>query len=533
MEHLIPLMKQIEIELKAGMTISKENWNELAELSDWEYRIMQDFMLRVNLYQQNNNSNFVYKFYQKNINEFTTKQSNFKIDILIVSLKRSKTDLVLTDIYNRMPLPQNLTSDYLEIWGEQVTRGRNFAVKEAMRRNATYLLFIDDDIIAPQGGIQQLFQTMEKTDSNVVAGQYYRKMKPLMSAHGNLTKDDTFDNVYKTDLCAMGFVLMNIDYLTRHIPIPLFWEFGAPDGYWSMGEDAFFTRNMIEHIDEKPIVDTSISLLHYDKTWKKIYGHKDNDVVYATNAIDNFEQFETLRAPNKYPLIAVATPLRTQNDPIAVDLTKMLLLRGYRTDPIKCHGLRVDDARTELASHALQMDADYLLFIDNDITPPSDGLCRLLEIMESDKENKIGCISGDYYLKGSPTYSAHLQLDDDGMVKELDRVIQNNSMVESNWLIGLGFVLIRTDFFKQARKPWFKCHTRNQQNIDINEDAHFSELMFENGYKIIIDMQTQCLHVDFENKQYYGYSDNIDLKQYAGFEWLSQCKYISYQKSRG
>ena len=530
MNHLIPLMKKIEIELRSGLNISKENWESLSELTDWEYRIIQDFILRVNLHIQNNNMNFVYKFYKDSLDQFKTHQGHDSLDLLIVSLKRDKTDVVLTDIFNRMPTPHGITRDYLEIWGEQVTRGRNFAVKEALRRNAKYLIFLDDDIIAPQGALMKLFKIMNQTDHKVVAGHYYRKMEPLMSAHGSLTKNRYFPEYYETDMCAMGLVLMDIDYISQHVPLPLFWEFGAPDGYWSMGEDAFFTKNIYEYAGVVPLVDPSIKLLHFDKIWKKWYGDKDHTTVYATNAIENLEQFESLRKPNKFPLITISTPLRTNNDIIAADINKMLLLRGYRNEAITCHGMRVDDARTELVKHALKLESDYVLFLDNDIIPPIDGLCRLIETLENNED--VGCVTGDYCLKGCPTYSAHLQLNNNGMVTELDRLNLSDKLVHNDWLIGLGFALIKTEFFKQARTPWFKCHTRNAKNIDVNEDAHFSELMFENGYNIFIDQSVKCLHVDFENKVYYGFEQNIDLSQYAYNEILKHYKYIDYESAK-
>lgn len=45
-----------------------------------------------------------------------------------------------------------------------------------------------------------------------------------------------------TKICGMGFCLINIEKVTNKVPLPLFWEFGAPDGYWSLGEDAFLLR---------------------------------------------------------------------------------------------------------------------------------------------------------------------------------------------------------------------------------------------------------------------------------------------------
>ena len=526
MKHLISLMKQIELEVRSNNSnLNKHLWEELSNLSDWEYRIIQDFKLRVNLYIQNNNDNFVYKWYENNLDSLSNiKQSLNKIDLLIVSLKRNQIDTVLTDIFNRVPIPQNLSYDYLEIWGEQVTRGRNFAVKQALERQAKYLLFIDDDIIAPQGSIISIFNTINETNSLVVAGQYFRKMDPLMTAHGNLVKYK--DYLYYTDMCAMGFTLIDIESITEKVPLPLFWEFGAPDGFWSMGEDAFFTKNIIEYTKEKPIVDTNIKLLHYDKIWKRWYGIKDDTVVYATNAISNLDQFEQLRVPPKFPLIMIATPTREQNDPIAVNLNNMLLLRGYRTDTIQIYGQQVDHARTLLVQHALQKEADYILFIDDDIIPPVDGLCKLLEIITNN--NDIGAVSGDYYLKGSPSYSVHLQLDKKtGIVTELEKISNQNELIENNWLIGFGFVLIKLDFFKQARQPWFKCHTKNNKEMDINEDAHCTELLFENGYKVLIDRTIQCLHVDYKNKKIYGLNKEIDNTKYSNPELIKNFEYIS------
>ena len=528
MKHLISLMKQIEIELRSNNpNLNKFIWEELSDLTDWEYRIIQDFKLRVNLWLQTNNDNFVYKWYENNLNKLNiNKSSNNKIDLLIVSLKRNQYDTVLTDIFNRVPVPQNLKHDYLEIWGEQVTQARNFAVKQALEREAKYLLFIDDDIIAPQGSIIALFEALKQSNSPVVAGQYFRKMEPLLTAHGNLVKYKK--NLYHTDLCAMGFTLIDLDYITKHVPMPLFWEFGAPDGYWSMGEDAFFTRNLLHYTKKKPIVDTSIKLLHYDKNWKKWYGIKDDSKIYATNAISNLEQFEQLRVPPKFPLIIIATPTRQENDPIAADLSNMLLLRGYRTEPFRIHGHMVDYARTLLTQYALEKEADYILFLDDDIIPPIDGLCKLITNITNNKN--IGAVSGDYYLKGEPSYSVHLQLDPKtGIVSELESITKENDLIENNWLIGLGFALIDLNFFKQARQPWFKCHSKNNKEIDINEDAHCTELLFQNGYKVLIDRSIQCLHVDYKNKKIYGYPKTIDYSKYAGFNWVKDFEYISTQ----
>jgi len=61
----------------------------------------------------------------------------------------------------------------------------------------------------------------------------------------------------------------------------------------------------------------------------------------------------------------------------------------------------------------------------------------------------------------------------------------------------------------------------------INEDAHFSELLLMNGYKIKIVTSLKCLHVDFKLGKIYGFQDSIDEKIFACFPWINQVEYIS------
>ena len=178
-------------------------------------------------------------------------------------------------------------------------------------------------------------------------------------------------------------------------------------------------------------------------------------------------------------------------------------------------GYNVDEARNICAEEALRREADYMLFIDDDIIPPKDGTNKLLDVIEDKKANVV---SGMYYLKGPDGLSAHTQLNDDGIVTAVNRTNIKSTVFKNNWLIGLGFCIIDTNIFKQARKPWFQCYDKNKDQKDINEDAHFCELCLDNGYDVYINMEASCLHVDFMNKIMYGKAE-ID-REYAGNEAL-------------
>ena len=303
-----------------------------------------------------------------------------------------------------------------------------------------------------------------------------------------------------------------------------------------MGEDAFFTKNLIEYTGQYPIIDMRPSILHYDKIWKRIFGTRDKNVTYATQGIETFDQFERLRVPPEYPVINICIPRRTENDPIATNFNRLLNLRGYRNEFTYVNGYEVDTARNELAINSVKMGSEFVLFVDNDIILPESGLVKMLEVMEEDENHEIGAVTGDYLLKGNYCrHSAFLQLDERGIVTELNRIKDLPEVIDSNWLIGLGCCLIRTEVFRQIRYPYFQCFSKSHamkgvyegEEGGINEDAFFSEQLFENGYKIKIVRDLKCLHVSYDKKTVYGYDEQLDINKYACNDWINQFKYIS------
>jgi hypothetical protein len=122
-------------------------------------------------------------------------------------------------------------------------------------------------------------------------------------------------------------------------------------------------------------------------------------------------------------MINICIPKRLEQDPVANNFNKLLTLRGYKIEFSSIHGYQVDQARNELATNSIKMGSDFLLFIDNDIILPQNGLIKMLEIMEEDEDHLIGAVTGDYLLKGNfSPHSAFLQLDKRGVVTDF-RVI--------------------------------------------------------------------------------------------------------------
>ena len=301
-----------------------------------------------------------------------------------------------------------------------------------------------------------------------------------------------------------------------------------------MGEDAFFTNNLKYYLDEYPVVDFRPSVLHYDKVWKRVFGKRNKKVTYASNVIKDFNTFDHIRIPPNYPLINICIPTRSENDPVATNTNRLLVLRGYKTKETRVFGMNVDQARNELATQSIKLETEFTLFIDDDIIFPENGLIKMLEVMEADKDHEIAMVSGDYLFKGKVPHSVHLQLDKRGIVTELNRIPNLPDQYNSNWLVGLGCALIRTEVFRQLQYPYFLCVSpkinkigvAEEEDGGVNEDAFFSEMLFENGYKIKILTNLKCVHVNFKEGKMFGYDDKFDIKKYACFDWITKFQYV-------
>ena len=161
MKHLINLIKEIELELRSnnGQLQSKELWSKLSELSDWDYRIIQDVILRVRIFMNNGDNNFVFRYYERLTQPISIRKYK-NIDLVIALLKRNGEDLCLTDAWNRLIVPAGIRSQIIEIYGLEVTKARNFAVEQTLKMGTTHLLFIDDDIISPNNSLLKLWKLM-------------------------------------------------------------------------------------------------------------------------------------------------------------------------------------------------------------------------------------------------------------------------------------------------------------------------------------------------------------------------------------
>jgi len=214
-----------------------------------------------------------------------------------------------------------------------------------------------------------------------------------------------------------------------------------------------------------------------------------------TSAWDN----EQNKSINKIPLIAICIPY-SQWEPEFTEFTytkikcssvefanKVIFLSRAPSLPV---------ARDGLVMQALNINADYLLFLDSDMvfeqpTDPNDALRSLYSLMNKDpnsKDSKI--VSGLYRARQK------------GMSYAMWSKAPNNnkgyiaiSDWTGNWIdadtVGLGCCLIDMKVFKDTKRPWFKWDTID----DISEDFQFMEQVKKQGYNVKVMTDIKLSHI--------------------------------------
>jgi len=137
---------------------------------------------------------------------------------------------------------------------------------------------------------------------------------------------------------------------------------------------------------------------------------------------------------------------------------------------------------------------EYILTVETDNAPPSDGLIKLIAQMEAHPE--LACIGGCYWTKGEngvcqiwgdprdPVLNFRPQLPD-----------PNGGLVECVGT-GMGFNLWRLSMFKdnRLRKPWFKTMA-SREGVGTQDLYAWADFR-KHGYRCAIDCSVLVGHYD-------------------------------------
>jgi len=130
----------------------------------------------------------------------------------------------------------------------------------------------------------------------------------------------------------------------------------------------------------------------------------------------------------------------------------------------------------------------YMLTLEEDNLPPSDGLLKLYENMD-----KFDAIGGLYFTKGEggmPMCYGNPQ----EMPKNFRPQLPIPDTVQPCNGLGMGFTLFKISMFKKLPKPWFK--TVQEGGKSMTQDLFFFEQAGREGYRFASDNRVKVGHMD-------------------------------------
>lgn len=230
------------------------------------------------------------------------------------------------------------------------------------------------------------------------------------------------------------------------------------------------------------------------------------------------KEFSTTR---QKPLISILQPRRNFEETPAQQLKNW---QGRMIDvtsvAVSYHAIDknpVDSARIWCMEQALQDDAKYALFVDEDTVLPWQGVKYLLETSEKFPD---AIISGIYWVKfGNPMIS----ILDEEKRWVIPKCSPNDPLIRNVMSTGLGCCLIPLHLIKKIKEqftdfPLFCIVPENcwddSDIVFIGEDTWFFNLARKCNIETIGDPRCQCLHMELATGKYESHPD-ICLDDYV------------------
>lgn len=184
----------------------------------------------------------------------------------------------------------------------------------------------------------------------------------------------------------------------------------------------------------------------------------------------------------------IATPHGGLIEPMWLDNFLMLdKPRGEGSGWVRGATLRTDvaTARNILAAQFVGSSATHLLFWDDDVLAPRDGLMRLLA-------HDAPIASGLYYTRAAPVHPVAYERDERGGYTPVSDVSKGAREVDG---VGAGFLLIRRDVMEAIDPPWFRFEIAPDVQHSISEDLYFCRQAQAAGFPVLCDFDVACGHL--------------------------------------
>lgn len=164
---------------------------------------------------------------------------------------------------------------------------------------------------------------------------------------------------------------------------------------------------------------------------------------------------------------------------------------------ILAQGMEVGDAYSQaieqVLAHPELSQWEYLLTVEHDNLPPSDGVLKLLEQMDAHPE--YACIGGLYFTKGEGGVAQIWGDPFDPQVNFRPQLPVAGQLVECCGT-GMGFNLWRLGLFRDKRLPRPLFQTRAGKDGVGTQDLTFWASARKYGYRCAVDCAVTVGHID-------------------------------------
>ncbi len=217
------------------------------------------------------------------------------------------------------------------------------------------------------------------------------------------------------------------------------------------------------------------------------------------------------------PDIVIGCLKRSEEDVCVTDVENMLVIPGELNHTVDyVWGHAADTGRNMVIARALEAEARYVFFIDDDTLLPRNALAMLLAELKkydrnTDDETQVipSAIAGHYYKKTLPLESAHLYILNGKTVPIRPEDLDGSSdipIINCDGILAAGCLLIDLKRCKEAGMtlPYFLELRASDGDMLGTDDIHFTRKSYDHNLVCLLHTGIKCLHIDKKNKRVYG-----------------------------
>lgn len=164
-------------------------------------------------------------------------------------------------------------------------------------------------------------------------------------------------------------------------------------------------------------------------------------------------------------------------------------------------------ARNKIVTKAQKLGVDYVMMVDNDVTPPKGALIQLMShgervvsgfymhrCTDTNKTTARTCVCKLLQPNGVPYFN--YPLESEWTADELREKREDGEHLVQIHGGGMGCILIDMTVFDEIRYPWFDWVNYADSNRGmLSEDLFFCEGLKNEGIPIYVDTRVACGHL--------------------------------------